>query len=139
MRRLACMVMMVLVVGGCGTSSPATSEAGAAGTDNGDVAELRELALAYWEAFNDYRPDEVLALLEPGYRAEREETIRSEIDRIEMFGVRLGASEESAPVLVGADEGAMLIALEEPLGTRTITMRFARVEGEWKITFAGET
>jgi hypothetical protein len=129
---------MVLLLGACGTSSPTTTELVTADPGNGDLAAIRELAFAYWDAFNNYEPDEVLALLEPGYRAERDETIRSEIDRVKMFGVKLGASEGSPPELFAADEGEMLIALKEPLSTRSIAMGFARIEGEWMITFAEE-
>jgi hypothetical protein len=138
MRQLVSVTVLGLLLTACGTSTPTTTEAVTTDSGNGDLAAMRELAFAYWEAFNNYQPDEVLALLEPGYRAERDETIRSEIDRVKTFGVTLGASEESPPHLTAVDEGEMLIALKEPLGTRSIAMRFARIEGQWMITFAEE-
>ena len=104
-----------------------------------DVADtLRQLAFAYWEAFNSYDADKALGYLEEAYRQERESVIRKEIGQIKFFRVKLGVSEESPPQMAGPGEAEMFLTMKEPLGSRRIHMRFREVEGEWKITYAQE-
>lgn len=95
--------------------------------------------MAYWEAFNAYDADQVLAYLEENYRATREETIRSEVGQISTFGVKLGVQEQSPPVLLSDDTAEMFLDLKNPLGVRRIRMAFERIDGYWSITFAQET
>jgi hypothetical protein len=95
--------------------------------------------LAYWEAFNAYDADQVLAYLEESYRAARDEIIRSEIGQIRSFGVKLGVQEQSPPVLLSSDTAEVYLDLKNPLGVRRIRMAFERVDGDWAITFAEET
>jgi|GEM_PF-2444664 len=113
------------------TQAPAAAEAA-------DAEVLRQLAFAYWEAFNAYDADRALSYLEDAYRAERESEIRSEIGQIRMFRVKLGVSEESPPQVVGQGDWEMFLSMKEPIGTRRIRMAFTPVEGEWKITCAEE-
>jgi hypothetical protein len=125
-----------------GLDSPATS-ANPPSTTTGSQAddwatELADLAFAYWEAFNAYEPDRVLSYLDKGYGTAREETIRSEIDQLSTFGVKLGVQEESPPVMLGDDTAEMFLELKNPLGVRRIRMAFERIDGEWAITFAEE-
>ena len=99
---------------------------------------LRQLAFAYWKAFNAYDADTVLGYLEESYRQQREEEVRSEIGRLKLFSVQLGVTEESPPSIVDEDEREMYLTMKEPLGTRRIRMAFREVGGEWKITFSEE-
>ena len=99
---------------------------------------LRQLAFAYWRAFNAYDADTVLGYLEKSYRQQREEEVRSEIGRLKLFSVQLGVTEESPPSIVDEDEWEMYLTMKEPLGTRRIRMAFREVGGEWKITFSEE-
>lgn len=103
------------------------------------IEEVRQLELAYWEAFNAYDADQVLAYLEESYRATRDEIIRSEIGQIRSFGVKLGVQEQSPPVLLSSDTAEVYLDLRNPLGVRRIRMAFERVDGDWAITFAEET
>ena len=122
--------------------SPALSPAPALSPgpmDDADEADtLRQLAFAYWEAFNAYDADTALGYLEEDYRRQRDETVRSEIGRIALFRVKLGVSEETPPSVVSHDEREMYLTMKDPLGTRRIHMAFRDVAGEWKITFAEE-
>ncbi len=105
---------------------------------DGELEELRQLAFAYWKAFNAYDVDKVLSYLEESYRMEREQKIRSDIGRLKLFRVKLGPSEESPPRLIGPGEAEMFMRMREPLGTRRIHMMFRQVNSEWKITYSQE-
>jgi hypothetical protein len=139
--------LSIILLVACGESaSVATNPAVALSTSSTtssptdpSIEELRELALAYWEAFNAYDADQVLAYLEENYRATREETIRSEVGQISTFGVKLGVQEQSPPVLLSDDTAEMFLDLKNPLGVRRIRMAFERIDGYWSITFAQET
>ena len=104
--------------------------------DAEEAAHIRELAFGYWEAFNAYEADRALAYLEDEYRQQREEQVRTEIGRIDLFNVQLGVSEEAPPWATDGDRREMYLTMKEPLGTRRIRMEFRDVDGEWKITFA---
>ena len=119
------------------TPPPSTPSPGPV-SDPLEVEALRQLAFAYWEAFNAYDVDRVLGYLEEGYREQRGEEIRDEIGMIELFNVTLGVSEETPPWTVSDDEKELYLTMKEPLGTRRIRMAFRDVAGEWKIIFAEE-
>ena len=104
--------------------------------DAEEAAHIRELAFGYWEAFNAYEADRALAYLEDEYRQQREEQVRTEIGRIDLFNVQLGVSEEAPPWTIDGDRREMYLTMKEPLGTRRIRMEFRDVDDEWKITFA---
>ncbi len=104
--------------------------------DPEEAALIRKLAFGYWEAFNAYDADRALAYLEDEYRQQREEQVRTEIGRIDLFNVQLGVSEEAAPWTIDGGRREMYLTMKEPLGTRRIRMEFRDVEGAWKITFA---
>jgi len=104
----------------------------------GEADALRKLAFAYWGAYNTYDIDTVLSYLEPGERAKREAGIRDEIGRLKTFGVKLGMSEKSPPVLSAPDTGEMLMTMQEPLGSRTMKMVFLHRDGRWWVTAADE-
>ncbi|MCY4583902.1 MAG: hypothetical protein OXE50_14085 [Chloroflexi bacterium] len=122
----------------CGSGPTPTLSPGPV-ADPEEAAHLRELAFGYWEAFNAYDADGTLAYLEGGYRAQREENVRTEIGRIDLFNVQLGVSEEAPPWIIEGGGREMYLTMKEPLGTRRIRMEFQDVEGEWKITFAQQT
>ena len=120
--------------------SPGTNSPSVTTSSQGDdwSAELQDLAFAYWDAFNAYHPDRVLSYLEESYGMARAETIRSEIDRLSTFGVKLGVQGETAPVMLSDETAEMYLDLKNPLGVRRIRMAFERIDGEWAITFAEE-
>jgi len=120
------------------TSADPTTTSSALTPVDGPLAELRDLAFAYWEAFNAYDIAQVLSYLETDYVLEREETIRDDIDRLSTFGVKLGISELSPPVMLGSDRAEMYLEMSEPLGKRRIRMGFVLLEGDWIIDFAEE-
>ena len=119
------------------TAAPTTSSASV--SLDGPLADLRDLAIAYWEAFNAYDTESVLAYLETGYRLEREGEIRDDIGRLSTFGVKLGISELSPPEMLASDRAEMYLEMSEPLGKRTIRMGFLLAEGAWVIDFAEES
>jgi len=146
---LSCLLVLALVVlAGCSslppeTVAPTDSPAPDASTSAissfaDDIQNLRRLAFDYWEDFNSYNPDRVLSYLEAGYRRHREIDIRRDIERIRMFRVNLGISEESPPRMIAPGRGEMFLRMQEPLGTRRIRMEFLEVEGTWKIAYAEE-
>ena len=104
--------------------------------DPEEAEALRTLAFGYWKAFNTYDADRALAYLEDGYRQQREEQVRAEIGRLDLFNVQLGVSEEAPPWIIDGGGREMYLTMKEPLGTRRIRMEFRDIDGEWKITFA---
>ena len=151
MRTTRLMAMSIILLAACGESAYVTTTIAAAPSTppttiavttppaEPPTAELRELAFAYWDAFNGYDADRVLSYLEEGYRTTRQDPIRAEIDQISSFGIKLGVQEESPPVMLGDDAAEMYLELKNPLGVRRIRMAFERIDGDWTITFAEET
>jgi len=107
------------------------------GDASSTVDTLRQMAFDYWEAFNSFEADKVLAFLEDTYRLEREEEIRTDIGRIKTFGVRLEVSEQIPPQVDG-DKAVMFLLMKEPLGIRRIQMSYLKVDGDWKLTYSEE-
>ncbi len=99
---------------------------------------MRDVAFGYWAAYNAYDTEAALSYLDDGYRATKEPAIRDEVRRIKAFGVQLGVTEKSAPVLLGPDQAEMYLSMKEPLGTRTIWMKFARRGDSWAIIYSEE-
>ena len=132
-------VFATLVVIGvaCESSPTATLNPGPLG-DSQEADALRQLAFAYWEAFNACDADRALGYLEEDYRQQRDETVRGEIAQIKRFRVKLGLSEETSPWVLSHDEREMYLTMQEPLGKRRIRMAFRDVAGEWQIIFAEE-
>ena len=104
-------VALAVMTLACRSSSPAPLTPGPLG-DSQEAEALRALAFAYWEAFNAYDADGVLAFLEEGYGREREEKIRGDIGRLKLFSVQLGVTEESPPSMVDEDEWEMYLTMK---------------------------
>lgn len=102
-----------------------------------DIAAIRAIIVAYWEAFNDWDADRALSMLEPAYRAAEDPLIRRDIDRMERFGVRLEVSEESAPTLDADGDYETYVTMVTPIDTRRLRMVFRRIDGAWWIVFSG--
>lgn len=139
----------------CGTPTPTvttgvastTSTAGPTSTTPGvtttaisaeDAQAVRDLAFIFWEAYNAYEPDRAVSYLDESYRAAKEKVVRDEIRRIKTFGVKLGMSEKTPPVLIGPDQAEMYLNMKEPVGTRTIWMKFSRRGDGWTIMYSEE-
>jgi len=136
-RFLLVCIGILLIAAACSSSesdTPTTTEPTAA---SATVDRLRQMAFDYWEAFNSFEADKVLAFLEDTYRLEREEEIRTDIGRIKTFGVRLEVSEQIPPQVDG-DKAVMFLLMKEPLGIRRIQMSYLKVDGDWKLTYSEE-
>jgi hypothetical protein len=105
-----------------------------------DVEAARQVVFAYWEAFNNYDVEGVLAFLEESYRQEREESITSEIGQMEAFHVKIGVEEEAEPVITPEGMVGIKIKLSVPMGQpdRHITYHLGKINDEWKIYLAVE-
>jgi len=103
-----------------------------------DAQAVRDLALAYWAAYNAYDPEKAISYLDESYRPAQEKIVRDDIGRIKTFGVKLGVSEKSAPVLIGPEQAEMYLNMKTPTGTRTLWMKFARRGDAWTITYVEE-
>jgi len=140
------LVTVAALVASCGGTSSSGGQATPASTTSGsatpmsaaDAQAVRDLTIAYWSAYNAYDSEKTLSYLDEAYRASQEKTIRDEIGQIKTFGVKLGVSEKSPPVLTGTDAAEMYVTMKEPTGTRTLLMKFARRGDVWVITFAEE-
>ena len=110
-----------------------------AATEAVDLAgSIREAAFLYWETFNSYKAEQVLAFLEPVYRAAEEADIRRDIRRMKLFGVKLALAEESAPVRMESGEWEMYLEMATPIGSKRIRMTFAQNSDGWLITYSDE-
>jgi hypothetical protein len=123
-----------------GTEPPAESSAPA---DNGSVAgtlsqeeidAARQVVYDYWEAFNAYDVDGVLATLEDSYCQIRADEIPGEIGQMEAAKVQLELEEEAEPVVTPEGIVVIQIKLIVPiLPDRHITYDLVKIDGEWKI------
>jgi len=102
-----------------------------------DIEAARQVVFAYWEAFNSYDLDGVLAFLEESWREDRADDIASEIGQMEMFGVTLEVEEEAEPAITDETVGIKML-VKTPLGARHYIYYLKKIDGEWKIYFAEE-
>ena len=102
-----------------------------------DIAAIRTIVVAYWEAFNDWDADRALSMLEPAYRAGEDPLIRRDIARLEQFGVRLDVSEDTPPTLNDAGDYETYVTMVTPIDTLRLRMVFRRIDGAWWIVFSG--
>ena len=93
---------------------------------------------AYWEAFNSYDADAVVAMYNQDYRAAREETVRGDISLMKMFKVTLRVKGENPPVLTAPNVGEMYVRVGNPLGVSRVLMIFHKLDDGWKIVHAEE-
>lgn len=107
-------------------------------SDSPDAALFREMAFAYWDAFNAYDIDAVLSFLEPVYRSHREEQVRSDLGRLKQFRVKLGVSEHISPVIGESGDWEMYLLMKEPLGLRVLRMAYQKSRDKWYISHAEE-
>ncbi len=116
--------------------------------DNGSVAAAisaeeidvaRQVVYDYWEAFNAYDVDGVLACLEESYCQEREADIPGEIAQMQAAKVTLELEEEAEPVVTPEETVVIQIKLDVPiLPDRHITYELVKVDGVWKICASEE-
>jgi pyruvate/2-oxoglutarate dehydrogenase complex dihydrolipoamide acyltransferase (E2) component len=125
------------------TTAPATETAppaaGEAITPEG-IEAARQVVFAYWEAYNSYDVDGVLALLEDSWREERADDIASEIGQMEGAKITLGVEEEAEPEVT---EGTIAIKMfiDIPIvfmPDRHYIYYLKKIDGEWKIYSAEE-
>ena len=103
-----------------------------------DAKAVRALAVDYWAAYNAYDADKEVSYLDESIGAAKEKSVRDEVGRIKTFGVQLGVSEKSAPVLTAPGQAEMYLNVKEPTGTRTVLMKVARRGDAWAITYVEE-
>ena len=103
-----------------------------------DVDAARQVVFEYWDAYNNYDAEGVLAFLEESYRQEREEEIRSDIGRMQSFGVTLTVEEEAEPTITPEGEVEIKMKINTPLGTKHVTYHLVKINDEWKICLAVE-
>lgn len=103
-----------------------------------EVAEIRQIVEAYWAALNEYDVDHAVTMLEPGYRAQEEDSIRSDIGRMRLFRVKLEVSEETPPTLNADGDYETYLAVKTPVDARRVLMVFRRIDTEWWIIFSEE-
>ena len=103
-----------------------------------DVAEIRRIIAAYWEALNNYDVDHAITMLEPSYRAQEEELIRKDIGRMKLFRVKLELSEETPPAINDDRDYETYLSLRTPIDTRRVLMVFRLIEGRWWIVYSNE-
>lgn len=118
------------------TAAEAPAEATPTPSPEEDVAAIRAIVAACWEAFSDWDADRALLMLEPEYRASEDALIRHDMGRLDQFGVRLEVSEETPPTLNAEGEYETYVTMVTPLDTLQLLMVFRRIDGQWWIVFS---
>lgn len=118
------------------TPTEAPAETTPTPTAANDIAAIRAIVVAYWEAFSDWDADRALLMLEPEYRASEDALIRHDIGRLEQFGVRLEVSEETPPTLNAEGDYETYLTMVTPVDTLRLLMVFRRIDGQWWIVFS---
>lgn len=116
------------------TETPAENGEVAGTLSQGEIDAARQVVYDYWEAFNAYDVEGVLACLEESYRQIRADEIPGEIGQMEAAGVTLELEEEAEPVVT--PEGIVVIQIKlivPVLPDRHITYDLVKIDGEWKI------
>ena len=106
------------------------------GNPEEDVAEIRRMIEAYWQAFNDYDANLALSMLEEGYRSLEDELVRNDIGRLKLFRVKLEVTEESPPTPNADGEYETLIRMKTPVDSRQVRMVFRKIQGQWWIVYS---
>ncbi|MFC2058269.1 hypothetical protein ACFLTS_01300 [Chloroflexota bacterium] len=108
-----------------------------------DLQAIRDMATAYWEAFNAYDAETAMSFMEDSWRVEHEEALRDELTRLKngflfIKNVKLDVTEESPPTVIGDNEVEMLFKLGTPLGDKHSYFRIVKIGDEWKVCFSEE-
>ncbi|MDA0265114.1 MAG: hypothetical protein O2803_13335 [Chloroflexi bacterium] len=101
-------------------------------------ARFRQMAFDYWDAFNRYDVDAVLAFYEPTRGLEEEKILRRDIGLLKTFGATLLVGEKVPAFRNSRGEWEMLLLMQEPTGLRTIHMAWAAFDGQWLLIDASE-
>ena len=132
------LILALVIISGCAQSAvapsptPTTTQPPTTMTQE-DVDDAKQVVFEYWDASNNYDAESALACLEESYRQERDESIRSNIGRMQSFGAKLEVEEEAEPTITSEGEVEIRIKLNTPLGAKHITYHLVKVNGEWKI------
>jgi len=103
-----------------------------------DVDAAREVVFKYWEAFNSYDVEGVLAFLEESYRQERQESITSDIGRMQSLRIKIGVEEEAEPTITPEGKVEIKMKIKTPIGTKHYTYYLVKINDEWKIYLSVE-
>ena len=109
----------------------------AAASDPIDLPEhLREKTAQLWEVYNRYDADGLAAFYEPGYWAEEENQVRSNIQPFKSRGIFITAEETSPPTEI--EPGTWEIKQNARWSGGSVKMVFIYEEfgGEWLLTYA---
>ena len=88
--------------------------------------------------FYTYDPEKAISYLDESVGPDKEKSVRDEIGRIKTFGVQLGVTEKSAPVLTAPGQAEMYLSMKTPTGTRTVFMKVAQRGDHWAVTYMEE-
>ena len=97
---------------------------------------LREKTAQLWEVYNRYDADGLAAFYEPGYWAEEENQVRSNIQPFKSRGLLIAAEETSPPTEI--EPGKWQIKQKASWLSGSVKMVFIYEEfgGEWLLTYA---
>lgn len=107
-------------------------------TPNADLLEVRVLGFEYWDRFNAYELERVLEMLTPEYLEARSDSLKSDIGRVDQFGIKLRPTVLEEPVFTGEGSAELAMRLRTPIDIRRILMQFVKLDGRWMISFAEE-
>ena len=117
--------------------TPAGSESDDAAPDPAAVAEhLRARTMQMWDVYNTHDPDALKAFYEPGYWAEEEEEVRSNMNPFRTFGIEIRAEKASAPTEIAPGKWETRHTGHFPLGSVKMVFIWEEFEGEWLMTYA---
>jgi len=89
-----------------------------------------------WDVYNTHDPDALKAFYEPGYWAEEEEEVRSNMNPFRTFGIEIRAEETSPPTEIAPGKWETRHTGHFPLGSVKMVFIWEEFEGEWLMTYA---
>jgi cytoskeletal protein RodZ len=120
------------------TPPPATTEES---ITEEDIEAARQVVFTYWEAFNNYDIDGVLAFLEESWREDRADDIASEIGQMKGANMTMGVEEEAEPEVTTDGTIVIKMLIDIPImimPDRHYIYYLKEIDGEWKIYYAEE-
>jgi hypothetical protein len=106
-----------------------------------DIEAARQVVFAYWEAFNNYDVDGVLAFLEESWQEDSADDIASEIDQMKGANMTMGVEEEAEPTVTTDGTIVIKMLIDIPImimPDRHYSYYLKKIDGEWKIYYAEE-
>lgn len=114
----------------------AAPEAAAGDSPTDTAAYISRRTMELWDVYNSHDLDALKAFYEPSYWAEREDSIRSNMEPFKLFGVSITGEETEAPTEIEPGKWRIRHLGSFPLGSVDMIFIYEQFDGEWLFTYA---